>query len=244
MDPGTIDQCTGAIDIARCFTYGECNTIDSINKTRSKMARMNVPKDQTLWIGEVGWSWPLATTLPSAMKNCPAFSSEPVFREYYQNFLQWDLSLTSEHRGPDMVFYFTMRDSINGGMEEHFGLIETCKSTQCKMQSTIAPSPSPPGPSPSPTPGKASCDAAPACKALGLHGNCCPADSGVYLGCCGDHPPSPPAPPGPPIPSGNASCLNPAYPDCKVYGPQNCCPTWNGVYQACCHHNQDHFLKD
>jgi len=43
-------------------------------------------------------------------------------------------------RPPDHVFYFAARDSFNFGVTEHFGLIETCADTQCKLQYKTPPS--------------------------------------------------------------------------------------------------------
>lgn len=114
----------------------KCNTINSTRRARDKMRNLSkaVAPDQTLWIGELGWSWHLAATLNTNMTKCPAFSSEKVFRDYYQGFLEWDLSLAPGTLPPDMVFYFTMRDAGNGGYPEHFGLIRDCNATKCKMQ--------------------------------------------------------------------------------------------------------------
>ncbi|CAK0901482.1 unnamed protein product [Prorocentrum cordatum] len=57
-----------------------------------------------------------------------------MFRVYYEGFLAWDLRVTSEALPPDMVFYFTVRDSDNAGYEEHFGLIGRCADSRCKME--------------------------------------------------------------------------------------------------------------
>jgi len=53
----------------------------------------------------------------------------------YKNFLEWDLDLHSSDpvHPPDIVFYFTMRDASNFGNPEHFGLVESCTSTSCKL---------------------------------------------------------------------------------------------------------------
>ncbi|CAK9055837.1 unnamed protein product [Durusdinium trenchii] len=68
------------------------------------------------------------------MAKCKNFSSELAFRTYYQNFLKWNLSIGTDERGPDHVFYFTLRDSVNFGVGEHFGLIESCDSESCKLE--------------------------------------------------------------------------------------------------------------
>lgn len=67
------------------------------------------PEDGLLWIGETGWSSPRSGTLDTHMKWCSEWSEKQVQREYYENFLAWDLSLNGA-RGADHVFYFAMRD--------------------------------------------------------------------------------------------------------------------------------------
>mmetsp|Transcript_27920 Transcript_27920/g.74496 ORF Transcript_27920/g.74496 Transcript_27920/m.74496 type:complete len:108 (-) Transcript_27920:61-384(-) len=98
------------------------------------MAALTGQADWPLWISELGWSWPMSTTLNTPMSHCPSFSSEAMFRVYYEGFLAWDLRVTSEALPPDMVFYFTVRDSANAGYEEHFGLIGRCADSRCKME--------------------------------------------------------------------------------------------------------------
>ncbi|CAJ1371089.1 unnamed protein product [Effrenium voratum] len=66
------------------------------------------------------------------MAKCKEFSSKAAFQTYYQNFLKWDLTIGSV-KGPDHVFFFTFRDALNFGVGEHFGLISTCDSTDCKL---------------------------------------------------------------------------------------------------------------
>ena len=55
---------------------------------------------------------------------------------YYNNFLKWDLTIDGEH-GADHMFFFTLRDALNLGTGEHFGLIKDCSSNSCKLRDNI-----------------------------------------------------------------------------------------------------------
>jgi hypothetical protein len=134
LDAGTTDRCQETIRRARCFDAVGCSTIEAVAAARAKMALLTGQADWPLWISELGWSWPMSTTLNTPMSKCPSFSSEAMFRAYYEGFLAWDLRVTSEALPPDMVFYFTIRDSDNAGYEEHFGLIGRCTDSRCKME--------------------------------------------------------------------------------------------------------------
>merc|ERR1712187_648955 len=92
------------------------------------------------WVGEVGWSAPKASTLKTAVQGCAEFSGYKMFYDYYKNFLAWDLSIplaeeetSNGYAPPEMVFYFSMRDSANFGETEHFGLIGKCDDSKCKL---------------------------------------------------------------------------------------------------------------
>eukprot|EP00929_Paragymnodinium_shiwhaense_P109634 TRINITY_DN76106_c0_g1_i1.p1 TRINITY_DN76106_c0_g1~~TRINITY_DN76106_c0_g1_i1.p1 ORF type:complete len:435 (+),score=60.25 TRINITY_DN76106_c0_g1_i1:105-1409(+) len=132
LDPGTNNECKNALRFLTCFDSPRCDTIAKIRSLRIRMQEMYAPNNK-LWIGETGWSWPRSTTLNTDMAHCPEFSSEHVFKQYYENFLNWDLSIGPDRKPPDMAFYFTMRDSKNGGFVEHFGLVGWCNSTTSKM---------------------------------------------------------------------------------------------------------------
>eukprot|EP00443_Scrippsiella_acuminata_P055780 CAMPEP_0115533138 /NCGR_PEP_ID=MMETSP0271-20121206/85957_1 /TAXON_ID=71861 /ORGANISM="Scrippsiella trochoidea, Strain CCMP3099" /LENGTH=111 /DNA_ID=CAMNT_0002965491 /DNA_START=134 /DNA_END=470 /DNA_ORIENTATION=- len=84
-------------------------------------------------IGRDGLVVPDVKHADYANETLAEFSSRQVYETYYKNFLSWDLQM-GDMRGPDHVFYFTMRDSVNFGMEEHFGLIGQCGETKCKLQ--------------------------------------------------------------------------------------------------------------
>jgi hypothetical protein len=95
----------------------------------------------TMWIGETGWSYPKSETLSTAVENCADWSSEETFRSFYQGFLSWDLNVNNgnpEHGTwlpPDVVFWFTTRDSIQFGYGEFFGLMTSCVAPECKLHS-------------------------------------------------------------------------------------------------------------
>lgn len=84
-----------------------------------------------LWVGETGWSTPESASVAAMAAGCADFSSASTFKNFYNNFLDWDLASA----GVDHVFYFTIHDSKNFDAPEHFGLIGECGSAQCKLQS-------------------------------------------------------------------------------------------------------------
>jgi len=100
---------------------------------RVKAQEITGRPDDTLWIGETGWSYPKSSTMKTAMATCVEWSSRRTFKLYYERFLSWDLSVEGV-RPPDHIFYFTIRDSINFGQTENFGLISSCASASCKLQ--------------------------------------------------------------------------------------------------------------
>jgi len=126
-------HCTNAISSCSCFDKTTCLNLVQIIQARKKLKRLTGNDDDRFWIGELGWSAPAADTLSGPMMSCAAFSSYPTLRDYYANFLKWDLDVGRNYAPPEHVFYFTMRDSSNFGKKEYFGLIETCGSSQCKL---------------------------------------------------------------------------------------------------------------
>merc|ERR1712008_69436 len=68
----------------------------------------------------------------STASNIPVWS-----RSKHTTRTSWlDLSLTNNMTGPEMAFYFTMRDSNNGGDKEYFGLIGSCHDKTCKIDNS------------------------------------------------------------------------------------------------------------
>lgn len=103
--------------------------------TRRRMKETTGNDDDTLWIGETGWSAPRPSVLPDMRSFCPDFFSIDTFQKFYRMILSWDLSVPGV-KGPDHVFYFTMRDSSNHGIVEGFGLVEKCGDSACKINGT------------------------------------------------------------------------------------------------------------
>jgi len=135
FDNGTIDQCTGSIANALSWEYdGNVPAVTAV--ARRKMTNLTGNSTWRMWLGETGWSSPLAPSLISDMKNCTNFSSIATFREFYKGFLAWNLSISNETdplEPPEHVFYFTIRDSAVFGVPEHFGLIQMCGDVHCKL---------------------------------------------------------------------------------------------------------------
>merc|ERR1712217_148336 len=105
--------CDAAIARSTCLDKGSCLTIGILTTFRQKMHKLTGLGNETLWIGEMGWSTPQSSTLNTPVKDCPDFSSTEVFESNYRNFLSWDLDIPKDvgtFKGPDHVFYFTMRD--------------------------------------------------------------------------------------------------------------------------------------
>eukprot|EP00931_Biecheleriopsis_adriatica_P111757 TRINITY_DN8621_c0_g1_i4.p1 TRINITY_DN8621_c0_g1~~TRINITY_DN8621_c0_g1_i4.p1 ORF type:complete len:423 (+),score=81.42 TRINITY_DN8621_c0_g1_i4:126-1394(+) len=139
LDPGSTDKCSQSLKRDWCLDK-TCNLPATTVVMRQKMEKLTGNSDDTLWLGETGWSYPQAASLSGAnpqMAACAEFSSETAFRNYYSNFLHWDLSIGAGVKGPDHVFYFTLRDALNFGVGEHFGLIPDCDSQQCKLQENL-----------------------------------------------------------------------------------------------------------
>lgn len=124
--------CASALKIATCFGSG-CLVARALGRARGLMKELTGRGDDRLWIGEIGWSSPKADALGTEMAGCPEFSSLGALTLFYENFLQWDLS-TPDVRDPDHVFYFTLRDALNFGNQEHFGVIQSCQSVECKIR--------------------------------------------------------------------------------------------------------------
>jgi len=133
MDAGAIDQCNQSLTRATCFDVA-CSVPSQVASARGKIHQLTGSTQNLLWVGETGWSSPLSDSLDTAMAKCPAWSSEEALRAAYDGFLDWDLE-TSGASVPDHAFYFTVRDSNNFGIAEHFGLMSSCAGSLCKLRS-------------------------------------------------------------------------------------------------------------
>lgn len=136
LDPGSDSECTQAMRTALCWEPG-CLAINTMVRARQRMEALTGKPDARFWIGEIGWSSPVADTLATQMRKCKAFSSVEAMSTFYGGFLRWDLSIGSDAgppvKPPDHVFYFTLRDALNFGQQEHFGLMTTCELMDCKV---------------------------------------------------------------------------------------------------------------
>jgi len=140
--------CNRALTSSLCMDTPDpkdCVLTANIDYMRENLEKLTGTDDNLLWIGETGWSYPKAHTLTRGeMQWCPDWSTSKSFTQYYSNFLNWDLSMNGTRRGPDHVFYFAMRDSLNFGFPEGFGLVGDgepstfCSNTSCKIQSAVS----------------------------------------------------------------------------------------------------------
>jgi len=128
--------CESALEIATCFGHSHCLMSKAVVLARQRMQQLTRRSYDRFWIGEIGWSSPMTTTLDTAMASCPNFSSLDALHRFYKGFLEWDLTVHGV-RDPDHVFYFTLRDAMNFGYQEHFGLLKTCQSVECKIKSNL-----------------------------------------------------------------------------------------------------------
>merc|ERR1719384_2715251 len=122
-----------------CDAMTELAGKPGFNKATMTAARKGVTAitgntDDTLWVGETGWSSKPMSWIANAgwVKACPKFFSEETLMNFYKMSLSWDLSLDEGLKSVDHMFYFTMRNSQNNGIEEGFGLIAKCSDTKCK----------------------------------------------------------------------------------------------------------------
>jgi len=133
LDPESKHECGYAISKAACWGP-HCLGVEAMKLARKRIEAFTKNSDDRMWIGEVGWSSPAAITLRPDMQACNDFSSVRTLAEFYQGFLKWDLEF-QDMKGPDHIFYFTMRNALNFGVEESFGLIRNCEIDECKIKS-------------------------------------------------------------------------------------------------------------
>lgn len=128
--------CETAIEIATCFDSPRCLTNRALAEVRRKVRHLVQNDNFRIWIGEIGWSSPKADALSTDMTSCPTFSSMETLQKFYHNFLKWDMSVSAIGKPEaDHAFYFTMRDALNFGNQEYFGLIKSCNNAECKLHS-------------------------------------------------------------------------------------------------------------
>lgn len=120
----------GSYDINATRRFNELPAILAI--MRQSMTTITGNKDDTFWMTETGWQSDASSGRGDLCPGKP-YSSLQNMRLFYTKFLQWNLSIGEGLQPPDLVFYFTMRDVSSSG--ETFGLMESCSSTECKIQS-------------------------------------------------------------------------------------------------------------
>lgn len=142
LDFNSTDRCQDTVYTDLCFNNGRdrwgnmrCKFIGTAMNFRKKLTQLTNRTDDTFWVAEFGWSYPAATTLKKPMSYCEDFISPKAFVTAYQGFMQWDVTMP-EVEPPSHVFYFTVRNSVNFGETESFGLVDTCESEHCKLQCT------------------------------------------------------------------------------------------------------------
>jgi len=149
LNPGTTDKCSLDLPRVICWDQANCLGPNIMAAARRQMMRLTGRRDDLFWIGEIGWSSPRAEALGTAMADCEEFSSLETFQTFYNGYLQWNLQVPGALPGPDHAFYFTLRDALNFGQQEHFGLLVSCQSLGCKVakpsfRAEICPLPQPP----------------------------------------------------------------------------------------------------
>lgn len=133
VDPGTSNKCTQATAASICFDNAKCMMVIVSRTARQRVAQFTGRQDDIFWLGETGWSHPQTSTLKSLMKNCAQWSARESFASFYENYMKWDMVLHGSNFRVDHVFYFTLRDSINFGAQEYFGLVPKCQDQYCKL---------------------------------------------------------------------------------------------------------------
>jgi len=120
--------------LAVCSDSEKCVVRQSLIATRLALERVlgKTGRNTRLWIGEIGWAAPQSRTLTTAActpfkdgrkrEICSTWSTESSKQTAYTGFLNWDLSVSPGMLPVELAFWFSVRDSNNFGVAEHFGL--------------------------------------------------------------------------------------------------------------------------
>jgi len=137
-------RCGRAIHRATCWNAEdmECEVMQGFKGTRQKIKQITNRDDDIFWVSEIGWSSPRTSHVQSmVMRLCSDFTSKQTFAKFYEDFLNYDLGAVEGVRGPDHIFYFSMRDARQFTTEEHFGLLDAgsdpkklCDMRDCKLK--------------------------------------------------------------------------------------------------------------
>jgi len=136
---------------AVCFNDASCFTLRWASGARYALRKFaqNLAGDAAgdaaaplrLWIGEVGWSSPQAASLSDSnckiwgTQMCDHWSDLDMLSQYYSGFMNWDLSLGGDLEPVEYAFYFTIRDSFNFNVAEHFGLCGSAPQSEDELSS-------------------------------------------------------------------------------------------------------------
>lgn len=132
--PTSAKDCDAKTRASVSITY----TQNILKTCRQRIKQMTGGDHNPIWVGENGWSSPMPDghgTFPF----CKKYDSLETFAAAYKAFIDWDLSLPDNLTGPEFAFFFTMRNAYNGGAQEHFGLVDKCEDTQCKINISSTP---------------------------------------------------------------------------------------------------------
>eukprot|EP00439_Symbiodinium_sp_Y106_P052235 s451_g6.t9 len=117
LNPGTVDKCNLDLPRVICWDKPTCLGPNIMASARKQMHYLTNRWDDLFWIGFVITGQTLVR----------------VTIHIRNGFLEWDLTLPGGVPAPDHIFYFTLRDSLNFGKQEHFGLLTSCYSLGCKI---------------------------------------------------------------------------------------------------------------
>jgi predicted enzyme related to lactoylglutathione lyase len=133
--PTSAEDCDTKVANSIAIDY----TRNVMGDARNRVAQFVANNDYALWVTESGWSSPAVDPQIEIVEFCPSWADKESAYTFYQNMMEWDLSLPDadgvDGHGVDHMFYFTMRDAGNG-FPEHFGLINGCEDTTCKIDDT------------------------------------------------------------------------------------------------------------
>lgn len=145
--PGTFLDCDTWRRLTSCFDDKQlCYTPHvlagarwAIRKFQAKHAPAGQPASR-MWVGELGWSSPSAPSLVACKEGVPCehWSDLKVLEEYYRGYASWDLTLADGLEPPELAFYFTIRDSFDGGRAEHFGLCGSAPTSEVDLGASCA----------------------------------------------------------------------------------------------------------
>lgn len=130
QQPQNPQECDFKIDNAIALSY----TKTGMSTVRTKV-NTYAGESALVWATESGWSAPgiQQAAQEAIVQRCPRWAAQETLWTFYQNLMDWDMTLNDGLRDLDHMFYFTLRD-VHG---ESFGMIQNCDATQCKLQGPV-----------------------------------------------------------------------------------------------------------